>query len=461
MWSLVYLRGNILLKMASIKIVLWKHDKKKDGTFPLAVRITQNRKTRYIFTGQYILEKDWDKDLGKVKKSHANSARLNNYLLKKLTEVDSIALEAEGSKEFISSKQIKNKAKHKGRTVSFYQFGAQRVINKFQAGSFSTCKGELSMLFNIREFLKWNRFEEREQVINAIVDRRRNRVGQSRKFGYNFLEHVKGEFGKETSLYFEDITEAFLSNFKVFCISYLDHKTRTVTNHLIYIRTLFNAAIKEGIVEAKNYPFAGEKERIRIKPTQKIGLTREEIKLIENVELEKDSPMWHTRNVWLFSYYFAGIRISDVLQMKWSDLMDGRLYYTMNKNEKPLSLKIPDQVKGILDFYRPLRQSNKDFIFPYLKKANPNSKRDVFVKTRNGTAVLNKHLKEIAKKCGITKNLSNHIARHSFGNIAGDAISPLMLQKLYRHSDLKTTIMYQANFIHRDADDALEAVLNS
>ena len=102
--------------MASIKIVLWKHDKKKDGTFPLAIRITQNRKTRYIFTGKYILEKDWDKDLSKVKKSHTNSARLNNYLLKKLTEVDSIALEAEGSKEFISSKQIKNKAKHKGRT---------------------------------------------------------------------------------------------------------------------------------------------------------------------------------------------------------------------------------------------------------------------------------------------------------------------------------------------------------
>ena len=109
--------------MASIKIVLWKHDKKKDGTFPLAIRITQNRKTRYIYTGQYILEKDWDKDFGKVKKSHTNSARLNNYLLKKLTEVDSIALEAEGSEDFVSSNEIKNKAKYKGRTVSFSNLG--------------------------------------------------------------------------------------------------------------------------------------------------------------------------------------------------------------------------------------------------------------------------------------------------------------------------------------------------
>ena len=52
-----------------------------------------------------------------------------------------------------------------------------------------------------------------------------------------------------------------------------------------------------------------------------------------------------------------------------------------------------------------------------------------------------------------------HIARHSFGNIAGDRISAQMLQKLYRHSNLSTTIGYQGNFIHKDADDALEKVL--
>ena len=79
---------------------------------------------------------------------------------------------------------------------------------------------------------------------------------------------------------------------------------------------------------------------------------------------------------------------------------------------------------------------------------------------RNATKVLNKFLKRIAEECGIEKNLSNHIARHTFGNIAGDKIHPLMLQKLYRHSDLKTTLNYQANFIHKEADEALESVIN-
>ncbi len=447
--------------MASIKIVLWKHDQKKDGTFPLAVRIIQNRKTRYIFTGKYILEEHWNNDLCRVKKSCPNSARLNNFLLKKLLEVDNIALEAEGSKNFISSGDIKNRAKHKGRSISFFQFGAQRVLNKYQAGVFSVCKSDLSILFNLREFLNWNKFEDREIVVNGIKERRRKRVGRSRKPGYSFVDEVRRQFEKDTTLYFEDIKESFLTNYKIFCISYLNQKTRTVTNQLVFIRTLFNAAIKEGIVDAKYYPFAGEKERIRIKSGHKIGLNREEIRRLENVQLEEESAMWHTRNVWLFSYYFAGIRISDVLQMKWSDLKDGRLYYVMNKNEKPLSLKIPDKAKVLLDLYKYSQLSHEDYIFPYLKKANTASKRDIFVKSRNATKTLNKCLKQIAEKCGIKKNLSNHIARHSFGNIAGDAISPLMLQKLYRHSDLQTTINYQANFIHRDADDALDAVLNS
>lgn len=447
--------------MASIKIVLWKHDQKKNGTFPLAIRITQNRKTRYIFTGKYIFLKDWNEGIGKVKKSHPNSARLNNFLLKKLTEADNVAIEADGSKDYISSKDIKKKVQHKGRTISFFQFGAQRIRSKFQSGTFSVAKPELSILFNLREFLNWKRFEERETVIEGIKKRRRDRIGRSRKFGYSFLDEVKKEFSKDESLYFEDINQAFLSNYKVFCISYLEQKTRTVTNQLIFIRTLFNMAINEGIVDAKHYAFAGDKERIRVKSGHKIGLTRDEIQRIENVELEQGTAIWNTRNVWLFSYYFAGIRISDVLEMKWSDFMDGRLFYIMNKNEKPLSLKVPEKAEKILDYYRPFSRTKDDFIFPYLKTANPKSRQDIFVKTRNASTLLNKYLKRLAEKCDIEKNLSNHIARHSFGNIAGDAISPLMLQKLYRHSDLKTTINYQANFIHKDADDALDAVLNS
>ena len=271
----------------------------------------------------------------------------------------------------------------------------------------------------------------------------------------NFRKFLGG-----SDIYFHEINSPLIEKFKVFCKGELGHKLRTITNHLIIIRTLFNPAIKEGIVDRKYYPFAGDNVKIRIGLGLKMGLTQEEIQKIENLELESNTSIWHARNIWLFSFYFAGVRISDVLKIKWSDFKDRRLYYQMNKNDKPVTLKIPDKAKTILKYYEPEKRSDKDFVFPDLKNADPNSIKDIFRKTRTAARRFNKYLKKIAEITGIEKNLSNHIARHSFGNIAGDKINPLMLQKLYRHSNLKTTINYQANFIHKEANDALDAVVD-
>lgn len=456
---LIFILPKTLYKMAAIKILLWKHYKKKDEKYPIALRITKDRKPRYIFTGKYILEKDWDSTLCRVKKSHPNSARLNNYLLKKLAEADDILLESTSSNEMVSTKQIQKKVKRKGKKISFFQHGAQRVKDKYDKGTFSVARSELSILYNIKEFINLKDTGLKQSITDGIKERRKNRHKKGTNPKTTIMLGIKS-FEKDETLYFTDVDMAFINKFKSFCRTYLNHKERTLTNQLIFIRTLYNNAIKEGIANKKYYPFAGENEKIRIKSSQKIGLTKEEVTKIEDLEAKAKSTMWHTRNVWLFSYYFAGIRISDVLTMRWSDFVDDRLLYVMNKNNKSVSLKIPQKALIIIEHYKKDKDSKNDFVFPFLKKADLSDPEDVFVKARNATSLFNKYLKRIAISCEIDKNLSNHIARHTFGNIAGDKISPLMLQKLYRHSDLKTTIGYQANFIHKDADDALDAVIN-
>ena len=101
-----------------------------------------------------------------------------------------------------------------------------------------------------------------------------------------------------------------------------------------------------------------------------------------------------------------------------------------------------------------------DFLFPELKKANLKSDKDVLAKTKTANKKFNKYLEQIAKKAEINKKLTMHIARHTFGNISGDKIPIQMLQKLYRHSSITTTINYQSNFMHRDTDDALDKVID-
>jgi integrase len=88
--------------------------------------------------------------------------------------------------------------------------------------------------------------------------------------------------------------------------------------------------------------------------------------LLETVELAADSFHHHARNIWLFSFSFAGMRVSDVLRLKWSDFQNDRLFYSMGKNNKSGSLKVPDKALAILHQYsRADRKHN--LVFPKLE----------------------------------------------------------------------------------------------
>ena len=267
-------------------------------------------------------------------------------------------------------------------------------------------------------------------------------------------------FLKNKDITFPEITEILLKKFQAYLKQSRGNSDRSIVNALIVIRTVFNLAIREGIVDRKHYPFGKGGIVIRFPQSLKIGLSKEEVTALEDIALESEQ-MVHARNVWLVSFYFAGMRISDVLKLKWSDFKDGRLYYQMNKNSKVLSLKTPEKAAAIIDQYKEDKQNDEDFIFPELKKANLEDDYDIRIKTKNGNRNINKYLKLIAGELKLNKPLTMHIARHTFGNISGDKIPVQMLQKLYRHSDISTTINYQKAFMFKDADDALDAVLNS
>lgn len=401
---------------SSIKVTLRKKTNKQ-GHFPLAVRITKNRKTTYLYTGHYIDIKYWDEGNREVRKSHPNSKRLNNLLIKKLAEVNQTLIDLQTHKNDISSKQIKKEIATPLSTISF-----KEISDKY--------------LDNLEKTNKLQRLSSDKA-----------RVG-------HFVRFVDND-----DLSFREIDEALLRRFSLYLKSTRKVSQRSVINNLIVIRTLYNQAIRLGIVDRKLYPFGADKIRIKFPETEKIGLTKEEVRSIEALENLSEQQS-HARNVWLFSFYLAGMRVGDVLKIKWSDIYDGRLHYRMGKNEKLLSFKLPEKIISLLKLYEESKQSNQDFIFPEMKNANLKNPKDVFNKTKTANKKFNKYLIQIAEKAELNKKLTMHIARHSFGNISGDIIPIQMLQKLYRHSTITTTINYQANFMHRETDDALEKVIN-
>ena len=401
---------------SNAKIVLRKKSN-KEGLYPLAIRITKNRKSTYQYIGHYIELEDWDEKNIRVKKSNSNFDNLNSLLSQKLSEANKALITLQSDNKDASANQIKKEIYSSGNSSTFFEL-AQENLDDLESSE------------------KLNRLSTDKAWVSFII-----------------------RFNKTKQLSFQEIDERYLKKLMLNLKVKHSLSETSIMNILVLIRLLFNRAIKHKIVSRELYPFGTDKIRIRFPETSKVGLNILEIQRIEN--LTNLCPIeTHTRNVWLYSFNFAGMRVSDVLRTRWSDIYDNRLHYRMHKNAKLLSLKIPEKILKILDQYREDKRSDDDYVFPELKKADPENAKDLYNKRKTATKRFNNNLKSISKKAKINKKITMHIARHSFGNIAGDAIHPLMLQKLYRHSDLKTTLNYQANFIHKEADDALDSVIN-
>ncbi len=392
----------------------------KNGQHPLQIRISEGQRSIRINLGHSVKSKEWDDVRKIVKSNHLNSKRLNNYINSKIVEVENLIFDLERMHDSVTLDMIKSKLKGASNSSTVFAQCDQYFDNLKMAGKFNRYSGE-----------------------RAVVN------------------HLK-RFRKHIDMNFEDMTVQFLERFKAYLLGSVNVSERSAMNYLLTIRTIFNLAIKEGLVSQKHYPFGKDKVRIKRPESEKIGLDESEVKMIESFQSEVRPYYNHARNVWLFSFYFAGMRASDVLCMKWENIKGDRLYYTMRKNIKSTSVKISNKAKVILEYYKETYPNNNhDLIFPDLSNVeNFNDNIEVQKKLKYRIRKLDKALRAIRDDLELSKDVTMHIARHSFGNIAGDRIPIQRLQQLYRHSSITTTVNYQKAFLNRDTDKALDEVLN-
>ncbi len=165
--------------------------------------------------------------------------------------------------------------------------------------------------------------------------------------------------------------------------------------------------------------------------------------------------------MFVFAAYTGGVRVSDMLQLKWKDFDGTNLNITMRKTGGQISVKVPNKALDILKKYQAANPSKNSYIFPELdENLNLNDARELDSALSSATAHINKNLKTIAAKAGINKKLSFHISRHTWATRAlRKGISIDKVSKLMGHSNLKDTQIY-AKIVSSELDKAMDVFNN-
>lgn len=387
------------------------HKPKANGDHALFLRITADRKIKRIYTGFDIPKKDWNPIKKTVRRTYPFYKQLNEKLIELKGEATTIKAEVKGATPLVVIDHMKGKFQ-----TSFFAF-ADSFIEK---QAYNTSR-------NVRTEVN------------------------------KFKEYINND-----SLVFTDITTPTLYTYHEWLIKTKGNSLNTANKGLSKLRTVIGRAIEEGLLKRQDNPFLGFKMK-EAKP-ERIRLTEEELQAFIGVDLAEDSLIWHTRNYWLFAYYTAGVRFSDVSCLKWENIVNGRLSYLMRKTQHVIqqehTIQIPRQAEAILYHYRKPDTKPNDYLFPILSsKRDYTTEAELLKEISRKNALINKYLKTICFKAGIAKDVSFHSARHTFADLGRRKIKDVYaISKLLRHSKINITENYLKNFDTEVTDQALDTL---
>jgi integrase len=311
------------------------------------------------------------------------------------------------------------------------------------------------------------------------------------------------------------IDREFLDEFKIFLF-----KTGTIKQNGFYayfkvFRTFIYKIVDSGHpnFKSEHNPFLFYK--LKEERVQKAKLSRDQLNKIINLKYNPHTPLGIARNLFLFSFYSGGMRVADLLTLKWKNLIDARVVYTMRKTKKVISLPLnfrqieillcylPDlnKLKGLEDkvssinsqywskgnivqgtnlnlvgsqkkndqkknelishpvmkLFQTLRlKMPEEYIFPPLLGYKNPTKTALDKMISSKTAIYNDNLKKISLESGLAIKLSSHIARHTFSDLMRVSGAGLIeISNALGHSDLAVTQKYLNSLDLGSMDDAL------
>ncbi|RKE92287.1 site-specific integrase [Ichthyenterobacterium magnum] len=382
----------------------------KNNLVSVFARVTVNGKRANISLKRKVVLSEWDSKKGKARGNKQESRLLNRYLDLVKNRIYEAHDELVKEKTFICAQSIK--ARFLGEDSEEYSLLTLVDYHNTQMSE-SLTYGTLKNYFTTQKYIKL------------------------------FLTKKKAQ-----DIYLSQLTFRFLVDFEKFLRSYVpeDHQKKmennTVMKHIQRLRKMVTLAYKMEWIDKD--PF------IKFKPTyiknEREFLREDELQSIIEKEFEIDR-LTLVKDLFVFSCY-TGLSYIDVMSLNEDNItfgIDGGRWIITNRQKTNNKVKIP-----ILPIAEELIEKYKGHI--KTKKT-----KTLFPNISNQK--LNSYLKEIADLCGIKKNLTFHIARHTFATTItlSNGVPIETVSKLLGHTKIVTTQIY-ARVIERKVSDDMKAL---
>lgn len=272
-----------------------------------------------------------------------------------------------------------------------------------------------------------------EYVPSEYVSKYLDYLKYERKLSDNTLASYSNDL-KDLDIYFNG---KLLNNSYKDMTKYFDNinniGSRSLAHHITVVNSFYNFLVREKVID--NNPCLNI---LLPKLPQKLPnyLTEEEVNKLLDINLV--TPYDYRNKAMLELLYATGLRISELVNLKITDIdLHNCFVRVFGKGKKERIVPIGDVAIKYLNIYigsyrdKILKDKISDYLF--ISNSLKNISRQGFFKI----------LKNECKRCGIDKNVSPHVLRHSFAtHMLSHGADLRVIQELLGHEDISTTQIY-------------------
>jgi site-specific recombinase XerD len=380
----------------------------KNSLSPIYLRVTLRGKRAATSLRRKIYKEDWNSSAGRAKGNTEKAKILNRYLSKVENDL------------YISHQKLLEKGT---------KFTAQDLVDTF-LGKDKKKEDQERMLLDI--------FQEHNDRVNRLVgkDFAAGTAERYRTAKNHVGEYIEKEY-KVSDIPVKEVNLKFITGFEY----YLKTERNCAHNSAIKYVTNFKKIIRIALSNewiAKD-PFQNWKGKLKV--VDREFLTEVELQALISKEI-KNERLDLIKDIFTFSC-FTGLSYAEVKKLSEKEVVigiDGNKWIKTKRTKTKTRCSVPilPVAEAILEKYSSHPDVSEKRLLPILSNQKTNA-----------------YIKEIADLCGINKNLTFHLARHTFATTVtlANGVPIESVSKMLGHKNLRTTQHYAKILDRKVGDD--------